>query len=642
MSIMKTNRTLIFLRDWLLSWVVVLFVLFALVGCSGDSSTNLDSSDSEATPQPEITAVRADDSADHVESSPENASTEESLGMLAARLDPMAQARPSSLLAARSTLLQDVIESDPPILLLPNSELSENEERAQRMAIQNSGFLRFTRQGPQATPLLNEIMGVRPALPSDLDQSTAANCAPNECYRVEMYNYAYNLTTIALVDVGAEEVLDVINLPGAQPDIPEHLTALAVDIAVNAPEVADALGLSPKSVEAIMPNIKTALNDSRCERSKHLCVAPTFVVDDRALWAIVDLTDLRLVGVRWTDLGRTTVTPAVTEESLQNEVVSELYCERSTLLERNGWSMEYMLTSSDGLRLGDVQFQDRQVMRSAKLVDWHVSYSERDGFGYSDAIGCPIFSSAAVIAYNGPYVEEIEEEGKVVGFRLIQDFLGDGWPQPCHYRYQQRYTFYNDGRFRVGGANLGRGCGTDGIYRPVLRIDITAGGSAGAAGGSDSFAEWTEEGWSPWLEEQWRLQTAQTEYTSEGYQYQVTGVDGGGYYIEPGNGQFGDGGRGDNAYMYVTKRHADRDEGDADLVTIGSCCNNDHQQGPEKFMQPAESIQETDLVIWYVPQLPNDDRPGSEYCWADAIIKEGVVVNQVYPCTFGPLFVPIQ
>ena len=46
-----------------------------------------------------------------------------------------------------------------------------------------------------------------------------------------------------------------------------------------------------------------------------------------------------------------------------------------------------------------MRFGGRPVLESAKLVDWHVSYSESDGFGYSDAVGCPVFSAAAAFSF---------------------------------------------------------------------------------------------------------------------------------------------------------------------------------------------------------------------------------------------------
>ena len=294
-----------------------------------------------------------------------------------------------------------------------------------------------------------------------------------------------------------------------------------------------------------------------------------------------------------------------------------------------------MLTSSDGLRVSDVRFDGRDVLRSAKVVDWHVSYSQRDGFGYSDAVGCPTFSSAAVIPHEEPRVEDIVSDGQVIGFALMQEFRSQGWPLPCNYSYRQRYEFYTDGRFRTVVASIGSGCGNDGMYRPVLRID--------PAGDDLTFSEWDGTRWKPWTTEQWALQAPDTPRTPEGYVYRYQDQAGAGFYIEPGRGQFGDGGRGDNAFIYVTRRHVDRDEGEADMLTIGPCCNADHQQGPEKFIeQTPESIVNAPLTIWYVPQLKNDDTPGREYCWASSVLEAGVYVPKAWPCYAGPMFVPID
>jgi len=277
-----------------------------------------------------------------------------------------------------------------------------------------------------------------------------------------------------------------------------------------------------------MANTKTALNESRCERSRHLCVAPTFMAGERALWAIVDLTEGTVVGIRWTDLGAVggTVT-TVTEKLLQDEVVTREYCEKSTTLTADEWQLDYVLTSSDGLRISDVRFAGEAVLQSAKLVDWHVSYSNTDGFGYSDAIGCPIFSQAAVVAFNGPQVTPIRAGEEAIGFALTQEYMSELWPAPCNYFYSQRYEFYNDGRFRIAFANHGRGCGDNGTYRPVARI-VPAGGY--------SFAAWADGAWESWETEQWRAPFESA--TAAGYQFRVSREDASGYWIEPGRGQF--------------------------------------------------------------------------------------------------------
>ncbi len=543
-------------------------------------------------------------------------------------------------LAERAAQFEAVLASNQPVLLLTAAELPEAEQQlAQELAVQSEGFRSEFFQAETGSPLRNEIMTVRAALPSDLNDKTQA-CQQNSCYRVEMYNYSSNTAVIGIVDVDNQVVLDVVRQSNTQPDISPRLTELAVQIAINAPEVQAALGLQPGADAATMPNTKTSLNGSRCERSHHLCVAPTFLVDGRALFAIVDLTDERVVGARWTNMGASGVPEGilVTERSLQNAYVMENYCEKVNSLSRSGWELDYVLTLSDGLMVSNARYQGKLALNSAKLVDWHVSYSEREGFGYSDAIGCPEFSAASIIAFNAPFTEAIlDESGNEIGFTLIQDFLTEGWPRPCYYRYQQRYEFYEDGRFRVVGGNFGRGCGNDANYRPVLRIE----GAASGDGQQDTFAEWNGADWVNWETEQWQLQDETTLYTDEGYQYRITGPDNSGYFIEPGRGQFANE-RGDNAFTYITRRDPNVDEGESDMITIGACCNNDYQQGPEKFMNPAEPITNEDLILWYVAHLENDDTPGSEYCWADMDIENGDFAVQTWPCYFGPMFVPIK
>ncbi|MEZ5538116.1 MAG: hypothetical protein R3F02_21115 [Thiolinea sp.] len=530
--------------------------------------------------------------------------------------------------------VEAALQADPPILQMNAQELPEAKGRlAQELAVAHPEFLRFTRDPKSREALRNEIMTVRKALPADFN-GNAGPCAKAECWRVEMYSHFDNASTIAFVDVNAKRVLGVSRQNYAQPDLPPRLIELANAIANASPEVKAALADDAGKKQPAKAEFKTSLKDSRCERSHHLCVAPTYVFDHDALWAIVDLTEGRLVGTRWTELGSSGPTTVVTERSLENETTFRNYCEKVNSLAQDGWRMDYVITGSDGLQLSNVSFNGNRVMKNAKLLDWHVSYSSRDGFGYSDAIGCPMFSAAVVIAYDGPEIEPIVQDGKEVGFAVVQDFRQPPWPTPCNYRYVQRYEFYKDGRFRVAQADFGRGCGTDGTYRPVVRIDLDTG-----AGAVDTVAEWDGNAWQDWDKEQWRLQD-DASLTEEGYQYRVTGKDGSGFYVEPGNAQFGDGGRGDNAFTYFSVYKPE--EGEQDTVTIGSCCNTDYRQGPEQFIEPAEPLQGRDLVLWYVPQLKNDGEPGSEYCWADTRVKDGVQNIEVWPCWSGPMFVPVK
>jgi hypothetical protein len=527
--------------------------------------------------------------------------------------------------AIRQTLAQNI-----PILAQAENKITAQQAEVQRIALADERFVLNVKPADSKEKFFNEIFGIYPARPSDFNQNTTSTCSDGSCYRIEMYNYALNLSTVALVHLNGKKVISLNQVPHTQPDIPPYLKEMALHIATESPEIEKALGFKPSPSAALMSDTKTALNRTRCERSKHLCVAPTFVKNEKALWAIVDLTDLKLVGIRWTNVGKQQQAP--TERRLQNEYLTECFCKKINNIERNDWELNYVLTASDGLRISEVEFKGRRVINSAKLVDWHVNYSNTDGFGYSDAIGCPVFSAAAVVAVEAPRVAEIIENEQVIGFALEQDYYSEGWPTACNYNYKQRYEFYNDGRFRSAAASLGRGCGNNGTYRPVTRI---------AFAGKNNFAEWSGNDWKIWKKEQWKLQEATTPLTKENYQYKFQNADNQGFTMQSNIGQFADKGRGDAAYIYVTRNKPDADEGESDLVTIGPCCNTDYRQGPEKFIEPqAEAIENEELVVWYVPQLKNDDTLGKEYCWAESYLENGVFKTRVYPCFSGAMWVP--
>ncbi|MFZ4057256.1 MAG: hypothetical protein ACOYKE_03925 [Ferruginibacter sp.] len=531
--------------------------------------------------------------------------------------------------------IKAALQKDIPILLCSDT-LNAPQQAAQAIAITDPTFTANLRQPETKLPYRSEIFGIYPARESDMTSVKKGSYQLANCFRIEMYNYPLNLTTIAIADIQQKKVLTTSTLAESQPDIPAKLKQLAIKIAIESAEVQSAYGFKPSEKEALMASTKTSLNRTRCERSRHLCVAPTFVKDGKALWAIVDLTDHKLVGVRWTNVGNSSPAPIITERKLQDEKITACFCEAETRLEKDDWKMDYMITSSDGLRIAAVSYKGKPVLQSAKLVDWHVSYSGTDGFGYSDAVGCPYFSQAAVIAFQPPKVAQLKnDQNEVVGFALEQVFKSELWPAPCNYNYRQRYEFYKDGRFRIAAASIGRGCGNDGTYRPVFRIAF--------ADEQQNFAEWNGTDWTGWSKEKWQLQNASTLYTKEGYQYKIAAANGAGYYMEPGQGQFNDGGRGDNAYVYVTKNKFSVDEGEADLIMIGPCCNTDYHQGPEKFIEPtAEDITSSKLVVWYVAQMKNDNTKGKEYCWAESTLENGVYSTRIYPCFCGPMFIPIR
>ena len=540
--------------------------------------------------------------------------------------------------------LSKALKSAVPVLGL-ELEVGSKPELAQRLVLAHPAILESTFSPRSGAPLRSEVMSVKPALPGDIVGANGA-CDDVECFRVNLYNFYVNATVSALVDVTNKRVVAVGSIAETQPELSERLSKLAVEIAKFEPavqlEVSRYLAFigdktSPKELRPVMVDTKSALRDTLCERSKHLCVAPTYVLGDMAMWVIVDLTEMKVAGVRWTKVGDAGPPTIITERILENEYVFKNFCESVSNHEQNGWRFDYHITSSDGLRIANATYQGKPVFSSAKVVDWHVAYSRKDAFGYSDATGCPIFSSAVVVAFTGPKIKPIKEAGKTVGFYIAQEFQQQSWPAPCNYRYEERYEFYNDGRYRAAMISHGRGCGSYGTYRPVFRMDLGQ-----AADKSNYRVERWADSWKAVSQETWARQKEPERLSQARFSHRIVDGSGDGYLLEPGAGKFNDGGRGDNAYLYFTVNHPDKDEGNRDLVTLGSCCNTNYEQGPELFMQPAEPLSGEPVVLWYVPQMTNDGRAGHEYCWAENQVENGVLKTQTWPCTAGPMFTPIN
>lgn len=518
----------------------------------------------------------------------------------------------------------------PTAILTLGGALSPDQREAQQIALGDARFLEGTREVGTGKAFRNEVFGIYPLRESDMSTPELRRClTQTRCYRVEQYQFAWNDTRFAVVDVLAKRVLAINKLPDTQPDIPTRLERVAAELAANSPLVRQALGRAPTVDELVMATTKTALNRTRCERSRHLCVAPTIVEGNSALFVIVDLTAYRVVGARWTKLGRAQAAPS--ERRLQNEGMARDYCDRAVPVDREGWKFDFQITSSDGVKISNVSYKDQAFLRSVKTVDWHVGYSWKEGFGYSDAVGCPVFSQAAVVAVDPPRFVPLEQDGKTVGFSLYQDFRGDQWPRPCNYYYRQRFDFYADGRFRPVNASFGRGCGDDGMYRPVTRVafaDIT------------SVSERSGQQWRAWPREDWRL-AERMNAANDGALLRFGGATAQ-YDLIPNKGQW-DASRGDNAFLYVSVQPEGRDEGESDLPAIGNCCAKDYRQGPEKFIEPKpEPIGNAPLVLWYVAQMKNDSRVGQEYCWADYVLEAGIYAERAYPCYSGPMLRKVE
>ena len=540
------------------------------------------------------------------------------------------------------------------VIPLKSSELDAYATKVQQLLLNDSQFLKETKQGD--TLLHNDMMRILPVIQSLLDAKSKEQCKRGICYKAEMYNYVTNTTTRAIVDAKKMQILDIQRYANMQPDISLRLTYIAQAIALHAPEVKKELGFNPSKKDITMANVRGSLQGSPCQNSEHLCVAPTFAdhKQEQALWAIVDLSELTLAAAKWAGLGKTATPACISERSLQNRHIMENFCQKDTVLQKGDWRLSYRITGSDGLEIVDASYKGKPVLKSAKIVDWHVSYKQKGAenlntstptiiegrlveynildkenylFGYNDAMGCPMFSTSVVLPFNAPQVKKLKSED---GFMLTQDYRNPKWPMACNYRYENRFEFYNDGSFRVVAVNKGRGCGDNAIYRPVMRIDMSLGDDKEQFYGYD-------EHWKLWEKESYEKVKQNT--TPYAYKISSKKEPSRGYYIEPNYGQFSDGSRGDNANIFATVFK--KNEGDTDLLTLGSCCNLD-EDGVENYIDADQSIEGENIVLWYVPRIANDMREGHEYCWADTVIgKDGNLEVKVWPCIVGPKFVPI-
>jgi hypothetical protein len=496
---------------------------------------------------------------------------------------------------------REALAAAPYMLLRPG--LDARLDAAQRAAA-SDGRVQEASRSASGQQQLAEVMAVGAARAGDLAADLAVRCPPGTCTRVVLYVYPSNTSLTAVVD-GSDQVLDVQSLAGSQPEIPRELADLATQIAVASPETAKALGVTPSEAQALAYASATKTNfiGTPCERSRHLCVSPVFTWGSQALWVIVDLTDLRLVGAAtWTAQGQSAQRRDVSEAALQDTAIAPL-CDTPQTIERDGWKASYLLTSSDGLELRDVTYQGKPVLASAKIVDWHVGYtagSDGKRVGFSDAVGCPVFSSAAIIPYSLPVISATAGGG----FGLTMTFRSPNWPQPCNYQYTFTATFAPDGALGVRVGSDGRGCGVDGVYHPILRIAPPPAPGLSLMEGA-ATTPLTSEGDATWPAGSAR------------------GFVAGAVQVTP---EWGDA---ELAYIYWSA--AKPAEGEGDLPSIGTCCRLDIQQGPDAFVTPPEPLT-GDAVIWYVPKITNAERAR---CWADMELKDGVLVPHIWPCGSG-------
>lgn len=460
-----------------------------------------------------------------------------------------------------------------------------------------------------------------------------STCADGACYQVDIFNFDRGATVTAIVNQATGQVLDSWRIDSVFPLINKRLYNRAVEIIRESPDVEAALGFVPEPDQIRLMDQNNM--DTQCDGSR-LCAGATFYSDSGALWVLVDLVDEGIEKIWWSDRPQD-MTSALFNPKPERAPED---CNTTIHVARDGWNLDYRTTPTDALEITSVTYSvngvDRPVATRMKLLEWHAHYP--GDWGYRDYVGCGGGGGGfPIYPYGATQVRDINSGDAVIGFEVVQDFRMSNWGNSCNYRYEQHFQFFDDGRFRVVTGAYGQGCGdnqlSEATYRPVVRIDIAVDGDPG-----DTLAVWNGSDWVDQTTEAWWLQGA--PYTAEGYRYRVTDQSGVGYFIEPGQGQFGDAGTGDNAYLYLTQHKAAEGDADMPLLPGTGCCNNNYNQGPNYYID-GDATNDQNIVLWYVPQSPTittwavqNGHGNAQYCWTDN-------TSNYWPCFSGPMFVPI-
>ncbi len=181
--------------------------------------------------------------------------------------------------------LREMVNRGEAVLPLQGRELDDGAQKTQEILLKDQEFLKDTLQDGQI--LHNDMMRIVPAIVSALDADAKQVCQAHACYQAEKYNFVTNVTTRAIVDVRNARVLSVQRYQDMQPDISLRLSRIARAIALNASEVKRELGTKPSVTDISMANVRGALQESPCENSAHLCVAPVFADHSRSIWRML-------------------------------------------------------------------------------------------------------------------------------------------------------------------------------------------------------------------------------------------------------------------------------------------------------------------------------------------------------------------
>lgn len=432
------------------------------------------------------------------------------------------------------------------------------------------------------------------------------DCNVDICYQVDMYNLERAETTTGIVEVQNKTLKTWFTQPYTHPIIDAEMQKTTEQIIINSNFLTRFLKSNIPDMS--MHAMNAGVINSPCQATG-LCAAVTYQLGLKNFWVFVDLASARVVGTQWTQLRPSPVMPPNATNQPQPT------CPPPAKLSKDDWQLGYEVTKTEGLAVYNVRYKGKVVVNDARVLQWTVNYGVG---GFEDSGGC----AAAASSYGNTQVLPLKQNGKVVGFELVQDFRMLNWGDNCAYRYENRYEFYKDGTLKMRSGAYGRGCGIEAAYRPLWRVNIPK-----------TYTQfWLKEKSKDWVQqpiEGWWYQQ-----TSGEMRWKFTDKSGiQGYTIDSDTSANLN--QGDQPFVYITRHKLS--EGDVAVGLLARCCSKDYQQGPHYFTD-GESVLNTQFVVWYVPQLYTSDVKGKENCWVEAVTPKEIS----YPCFGGPIFQPIE
>ncbi|MBL7729406.1 MAG: hypothetical protein JNM68_17050, partial [Dinghuibacter sp.] len=133
------------------------------------------------------------------------ASLKDNPDVVSSKILPADSLRTFPFVQERVNRIEAALRSGTPVLPLTDS-INEMQQKAQQLALRDGRFLFYSKDSVSGKPLRNEVFGIYPVRESDF-AGRKYDWKGGNCFRVEMYNYALNLSSVAVTDVAKQTVV---------------------------------------------------------------------------------------------------------------------------------------------------------------------------------------------------------------------------------------------------------------------------------------------------------------------------------------------------------------------------------------------------------------------------------------------------